>query len=77
MMVSVARGQLGRDDEAVDVGQRDVQQDHVGAQQGRSVQGRRAVGRLPDDGEAVVLQQRAGNRAELRVVVDDQGPSSP
>ena len=67
-----SRGELLADREPVDVRQLDVQQHERRLERARRRQRRGAVVRLADDLEPAGLQQRAGERAEVGVVVDDQ-----
>ena len=69
---SVVAGELLADREPVDVGQLHVEQHERRLERARRGQRRGAVGRLADDLEAAGVQQRAGEGAEVRVVVDDQ-----
>jgi hypothetical protein len=56
---------------AADVGELDVEQDHVRPMPAGGGDGRPAVRRLPDHLEAARGEQPARQRAELGVVVDD------
>jgi hypothetical protein len=58
--------------EAVDVGQLDVEQDDARPKRLDRRDGRRAVLRLPHHAEPFGLEQRAGQRPEMRVIIDDQ-----
>ena len=60
------------DGEAVHVRQRHVQQHELGRERPRQRERRRPVRRLADDVEPLRLEQRAGERPEAGVVVDDQ-----
>ncbi len=60
------------DDEAVDVGQADVEQHDVRVQLAHGDEPGGAVGRLADDEEAAGLHHALGAGAERRVVVDDE-----
>ena len=65
-------GELLADREAVDVGELDVEQHQRRLERARGRERGGAVVRLADDLEAVGVQQRAGEGAEVRVVVDDE-----
>ena len=65
-------GQLLADREAVDVGELDVEQHERRLERARGGERGGAVVRLADDLEAVGVEERAGEGAEVRVVVDDQ-----
>ena len=69
---SVVAGELLADREAVDVGQLHVEQHERRLERARGGERGGAVVRLADDLEAVGVEQRAGEGAEVRVVVDDQ-----
>jgi hypothetical protein len=58
--------------EAVEVGEVDVEQDHVGPQLGRGAQAGGSGPRLADDLVALGLEQQPGARAKALVVVHDQ-----
>ena len=62
------------DVEAVDVGQLDVEQHHLGPQPAALVQRRRAVDRLADDLEPLGLEHHPRAGPKGRVVVDDEDP---
>jgi CheY-like chemotaxis protein len=58
--------------ESVDVGQLDVEQDHLGAQPGNDLEGALPVGSLTDDLVTRALEHAAGRVPEASVVVHDQ-----
>ena len=68
---SLAR-ELGRDLEAGDVGEEDVEQHRLRAQPPRRLDRRGAVLRLAHDREPELLEQAAREPPERRVIVDDQ-----
>ena len=68
----VVTGQRLADREAVDVRELDVEQHQRRLERARRGERGGAVVRLADDVEPVGLQERAGERPEVRMVVDDQ-----
>jgi hypothetical protein len=54
--------------------QREVEQDEVRPQLGRAIDGALGVGRLADDVELALAQQRGKCIARQRMVVDDEDP---
>ena len=65
---------MASDLESVQVGELDVQQDHGRTQPAARLQRGSGVTRLAHDLEPLRRQQRAGDRTERRVIVDDQDP---
>jgi hypothetical protein len=63
---------LTRDREPVEVGQLDVEEDHLGAQLRGQPDCRTPVGGLADDVEALLGEHVAGPRPEPVMVVDDE-----
>jgi hypothetical protein len=69
-MTTVA-GEACGDVEAVDVGQLDVEQDHLGLEPSGLRERRRTVGSLTDHVEALRFEEDSRSRAERRMVVHD------
>ena len=68
-------GQTGGDIEAVDVGELDVEEDHVGPALADEGDGGAAIRGLPGDPEALLFQELSGLRSEALVVVHDREAS--
>ena len=73
----VVAGELLAHREAVEVGQLDVQEHERGLERARHRERGGAVVCLTDDLEPLGLEQRAGEHAEVSVIVDDQRRSYP
>src|SRR6266542_734965 len=73
---TAVRTEPSGDLEAVDVGELDVEEHQVGMELGRLRERFGAVGGLPDDREALGLEQGMGCRPEARVVIDDENGSA-
>ena len=68
----LAAGEAAGHLEPADVGEVDVQQDHVGRQPAGGVEPGAPAGRLAHDLVALLLQEGRHQRAEAGVVVDDE-----